>query len=102
MAHPFKRVQMPLEDLNRMPTVCAWDGCEETFGSDMPLGWRWLLMNYSAKLDGSGALSPHALPQCDAVLCEKHARELASLLKSGSPMSPMNWPRFRPEFFLFR
>jgi hypothetical protein len=32
MAHPFKREQMPLEDFNRMPTMCAWDGCEEMFG----------------------------------------------------------------------
>ncbi len=32
MAHPFKREQMPLEDFDRMPTMCAWDGCEEMFG----------------------------------------------------------------------
>jgi hypothetical protein len=82
MAHPFKREQMPLEDFNRMPTMCAWDGCEETFGGDMPLDWRWLLMIYSAKLDGSGVLPPHALPQRHAALCRKHARELDSLLKT--------------------
>ena len=48
----------------------------------MPLDWRWLLMIYSAKLDGSGVLPPHALPQRHAALCRKHARELDSLLKT--------------------
>ncbi len=73
MAHPFKREQMSLEDFNRMPTMCAWECCEETFGGDMPFDWRWLLMIYSAK---------HALPQRHAALCGKHARELDSLLKT--------------------
>ena len=30
-------------------SACAWDGCQQHFRGDMPKGWNWLLLHWSAQ-----------------------------------------------------
>jgi hypothetical protein len=61
-------------------TMCAWNGCGETFADDMPPGWVWLLA-YWAKRPSVDLADPEAKWMRDAALCPAHARDLDLQLK---------------------
>lgn len=73
-------VNMTLEEYKKIPSVCAWGGCEKTFTGDMPLGWVWLLA-YWRKTPAVNFLEIGWNDQRDCALCPEHMRELDALLK---------------------
>lgn len=69
---------VPLEQLTKMGSICAWAGCPCTFKGDMPTGWTWFHL-YWAK---QPALDPLTCDWTrDAVLCPEHTLKVDSLMK---------------------
>ena len=68
---------------------CAWRGCEETCGDDLPAEWTHLLTWWSRVTDPHKTIldvASSAFCTRDAVLCGKHTKELEALFdpKSGA------------------
>jgi hypothetical protein len=62
-------------------SICAWDGCTESFKGEMPKGWNYLL-TYWAPHPTLDILSvPQRDMPRDGVLCPAHTRALESQLK---------------------
>jgi hypothetical protein len=71
---------MSREEFVNLPSLCAWDGCQETFKGDMPRGWRWMYSYWSPQPHINFAAIPAEDMDRDAVLCPCHAQELESKL----------------------
>jgi hypothetical protein len=59
-------------------SICAWRGCGETCGHELPIGWTYLITHWA----------PHPILDVakmnmtrDAVLCPQHAFALERTLK---------------------
>ncbi len=92
----FEQVTMSVAEIQAKVTgsVCAWDGCQETYAGKMPRDWRWLLTYWAAEPDTNATLGSIFLGEGsdrDCALCPTHARRLDALLKNlgrwaGQPM----------------
>ena len=79
----------------KMPgSICAWDGCQETYAGAIPKDWRFLLVYWAERPDPSttlGDICDRKRSDRDGVLCPTHSRRLDALLKdigrwAGRPM----------------
>ena len=83
-AKTIHTASIPLVTLGKAGSICAWDGCKETFrGDTMPKGWRslqlfWAPFGVTNLMELS---KPSNIWDRDCVLCPGHARQLDGLLK---------------------
>jgi hypothetical protein len=75
-ARTFQTVKMTAAELRKLPSRCAWDGCDQTFADHMPRGWRWMVAYWSPEPIPFFADVPVEDTQCDCVLCPRHAQAL--------------------------
>jgi hypothetical protein len=71
---------MSVAELAALPSLCAWDGCHESFKGEMPRGWRWLYCYWSPRPHVNFFDIPVEDMDRDAVLCPCHAAKLESKL----------------------
>ena len=48
-AKVFESAMIPVSQLARMGSLCAWDGCQAVFNGDMPDGWTYLTLYWSKR-----------------------------------------------------
>ncbi len=67
--------------MDEMRHLCAWDGCAESYGGDMPSNWRSLMVYWVPQpVMDFRAIAAETWDR-DAVLCPEHVRVLDSQLK---------------------
>ena len=77
-------VSIKIEDIEAMGRECAWQGCDNRFLGEMPIGWINLLTWWSPWPEPELTIAEVAFePACqrDAALCPAHAAELEAQLK---------------------
>ena len=62
---------------------CAWHGCTESFGGQLPDEWRWLLVHGGDPVLRFDDIPLASIDQ-DAVLCPEHVDNLNRSLKHAS------------------
>ncbi len=66
-------------------SICAWDGCQETYAGSIPRDWRFLLVYWAERPDPDttlGDICDEKRSDRDGVLCPTHTRRLDALLKN--------------------
>jgi hypothetical protein len=73
--------RMSVAEINAMPRICAWNGCDETYQGDQPSDWNCLLVFWSpGPIHDLAEINPNFWPR-DGVLCPEHSAALEKLLR---------------------
>jgi hypothetical protein len=70
-------------EVERLPSACAWEGCEAVFEGDMPKGWSWLITYWSSQPKLHFGKIPPANVFRDTCLCPEHSFALNLRLKDS-------------------
>lgn len=72
----FKLV--PVSELLKMGSICAWVGCPRTFRGELPNGWTWLQLYWSPQVN-TDPLERDWMR--DGVLCPEHTLKMDAQFK---------------------